>query len=88
MPCVTIMHYYKLISINDGGDVMRWYSTDDGPETIRMSHDGCDGCDAAMSHDGCDAMHATDWCNGNDGNLINYGDVCELIEKQNKDNES
>ena len=88
MPCVTIMHYYKLVSINDGGDVMRWYSTDDGPETIRMSHDGCDGCDAAMSHDGCDAMHATDWCNGNDGNLIDYGDVCELIEKQNKDNES
>ena len=89
MPIVTIMHYYKLVSINDGGDIMRWYATDDSPETIRMYHDGCDGCDAAMSHDGCDAaMHATDWSNGNDVNLIDCSDMCELIEKQNKDNES
>jgi len=68
---------------------MRCHATDDATETIRMSHDGCDGCDAAMSHDGCDAaMHATDWSNGNDGNIIDCSDMCELIEKQNKDKES
>eukprot|EP00984_Skeletonema_dohrnii_P027414 scaffold16960_cov167-Skeletonema_dohrnii-CCMP3373.AAC.1 len=30
-------------------------------------------------------MHATDWSNGNDWNLIDCNDMCDLIEKQDRD---